>query len=86
MTANTNRKVLLWKSYGHVSVYALDIESQYIQAYDELTKCSELGGFAYEGSMDIKELIRWINLEVADDWDLFEYLAIEEVQESVPTK
>lgn len=79
-------KVLIWKSWGHVSVYALDVESQYIKAYDELIKCAELGGFEYEGCMDIYELIRWINLEVADDWDLFEYLAIEEVQESVPTK
>lgn len=83
-----NRKVLIWKSWGHVAAYALDIESQYLKAIDELLECCKVGGFEYESTnhMNLEEVIRWINFQVADDWDLFEYLAIEEVKESLPTK
>jgi hypothetical protein len=78
-----NRKVLIWKSWGHVSVYALDIESQYLKAIDELLECCKVGGFEYESTnhMNLQEVIRWINFQVADDWDLFEYLAVEEIKE-----
>jgi hypothetical protein len=81
-------KVLIWKSWGHVSVYALESELQYLKAIDELLECCKIGGFEYESTnhLNLEEVIRWINFQVADDWDLFEYLAIEEVQESVPTK
>jgi TATA-box binding protein (TBP) (component of TFIID and TFIIIB) len=85
---NNSKKVLIWKSWGHVSVYALESESQYLKAIDELLECCKVGGFEYESKnhMNLQEVVRWINFQVADDWDLFEYLAIEEVQESVPTR
>lgn len=82
MKVIVNRKVLIWKSYGHVSVYALDTTTHYLRAVDELLKCTEVGGFEYEGNpLDLTEVVSWINLEVKDDWDLFEYLAVETIKE-----
>lgn len=76
-------KVLVWKSYGDISVHNLESEESAKKVYNELIEVLNQGGF-YPGNMyikDVKALVNWINFhDIGDDWDSFEYIAIKEVE------
>lgn len=75
-------KILVWKSYGNIDVYAINTPEQVRKIYDEIIEILSIGNFTYNGKQDLAALLHWINFHsIGDDWAAFEYIKVTKVQE-----